>query len=833
MYEYEELRTMQNNKKPTNTHLIVETSNSYLYFVDSSNTKVLLKTTDEGATITTVTTRTYDILSCYYDRTNEYIYFVDSDNISHVKVWYIDLSDDSITNFDTDPSNPLEIYDIFLLEGYVMVLYKESADFFLTCAKYDEGWSNIWYESATCDEASFVSVVEYIGDDKAYFLLDSGTFIRVFSTTVASRTQLEWVDGYGLPTSKSMRGIAYSGPLTNEILHFILKKNADSKHYWCIYNIDTDTITDTSAETDVALMLDRNCEGTTHPTKIEKAFHITNYKVFELAYNRGNLYLIDTPAVSSAIVAITDNYFITSNAKIWELTEKSINFQDAKVTHEIYKNSNAKITREDFLSTDRTIFIYDINDVLAFAGKLDYPKHSYSKGLYELNPKGLGENDLGREISYDGTAEDIATTFINMINDNSKFLYTDATATPATGSNISTGFVWDHQTLKDCLYTLCVLANGFFYVEPDGYTYFRKWSNMEKYGYYYGSPDNFNDQDVGDDQDAITWIDDYSLPNACTCSIIAELDDHKKVLAFYHDGSSSDPYIQHDYPAGGEISGTREFYWGTSDVTNELRVQFRGEASTRIYIKLHNGSYYYNDGAWHDTSIAAVNDQLDHHKFVWNCTSDTFDWYINSVLAVDGGSFYNASKTIDNIRIVNKTDAIYYNYLDAFGDPADSKYSADYNRSVLNEYNSPYPDAKKLQRQYNVWKIYGGINPATGEPFDKEETDGAHIQLYGRLRWGLHGERTQFPECRTQAALDAVATGLKNWQGMQDNPNDATFTLKKTDYLQIGEEYPYIFGADTNLPFTSLGTMCLIKNEFDLKSNESKITLSNNVTRRR
>ena len=62
---------------------------------------------------------------------------------------------------------------------------------------------------------------------------------------------------------------------------------------------------------------------------------------------------------------------------------------------------------------------------------------------------------------------------------------------------------------------------------------------------------------------------------------------------------------------------------------------------------------------------------------------------------------------------------------------------------------------------------------------------------------GLPDIRDQFPEARTQTDLDAIATGLKAWQGMQDNPDDSIFRLSERYYYPIGREVMYKFNKLT------------------------------------
>lgn len=121
IYHPEYLRTMADSKKPENTHLFIETSVDW-YFVDSSDNKKLLKSTDYGATQTTVETRTKKIARCFHDRDNSKIYFIDCEYDGTTSyVWSIDLSDDSITEIKSFPIT--DVFDIFKMGSDIHVSY--------------------------------------------------------------------------------------------------------------------------------------------------------------------------------------------------------------------------------------------------------------------------------------------------------------------------------------------------------------------------------------------------------------------------------------------------------------------------------------------------------------------------------------------------------------------------------------------------------------------------------------------------------------------------------------------------------------------------------------
>ncbi len=70
-YQFVKGNTIENNYKPQNTHLVWQNNTYGIYFVRADNNKILEKTTDNGLTTSTVTTRTNaNIARGWHDRAN-------------------------------------------------------------------------------------------------------------------------------------------------------------------------------------------------------------------------------------------------------------------------------------------------------------------------------------------------------------------------------------------------------------------------------------------------------------------------------------------------------------------------------------------------------------------------------------------------------------------------------------------------------------------------------------------------------------------------------------------------------------------------------------------
>lgn len=117
---------------------------------------------------------------------------------------------------------------------------------------------------------------------------------------------------YTIPSDENLWGMALDN--TNNIIYFVLEKVSDSKNYLVSYNISDDEFTVLS-EFNVALMLNRNVLGSSPPFTIEKGFHLTENKIYQIPSTYlGNLNLISQNIPSTdTIKAITDHFIFTSS----------------------------------------------------------------------------------------------------------------------------------------------------------------------------------------------------------------------------------------------------------------------------------------------------------------------------------------------------------------------------------------------------------------------------------------------------------------------------------------------------------------------------------------
>ncbi len=441
-YNYELLRTMVSSKKPFNNHLCVEASNGDFYFVDLADQTHLLCTKDKGVTLTTngdfddstfEIGRTQKIQGMFYDRTNEYIWFVDCNNSSTTfDVWYLDLSDDTITEVDTFTTvNTVSIYDIFEISAGKM--YVVGREFIFNGGIHY--WITVWrVDTAPIVEMNDKDVgvgftdigkVVVVGTI-AYFIAEYVVnFVEILQYTEDGTiaTAFSMGNGYNIP-SENQKAISYDG---NDFLYFVLldRGNSNARTLYS-YSISGDVVTSLSVN-NLALMLDRN-NAKVHPSKHEKAFHLTNQEIYQLRPAINNYVIpqgfakISTIKSSNTMIAITDSYLIDSEAQLYEFKNMSSVIHDLEIRHDTRAYPECVF----HLDTNKADFILDHDAIVQFYD--NYTSREYGLGCYNdsLNFKdetiGSAPSDTSQGTWLDNSGGDCAVYMIDKNNGHSNII---------------------------------------------------------------------------------------------------------------------------------------------------------------------------------------------------------------------------------------------------------------------------------------------------------------------------------------------------------------------------------------------------------------------------
>ncbi|KKL17472.1 hypothetical protein LCGC14_2485240, partial [marine sediment metagenome] len=322
-------------KKPKYTYLQIEDSGN-LIAVDSIQPLFLMKSIDKGDNWSNIEERTSNndlILGMWHDVGANRLYCCSISGAGPTQyAFYVDLSDDSITEFGSTPTSTTtedtnQGRDIFKIGStFYMTNQIQTAvggvHMEIRVYKYDAGW--VLDASISLDGIANLAPspkpVVVIGTDAYFFVrnaLGANTLYLVkFDSTVPSLTKLYTTTTYDRPTP-NLQPLAYDG---NNLIYAVLTKTGTN--HLMTWNITSSSITEL-APYDVALQLDRNNRGTV-PNEFEKGFDITTKIIYEIKARRGGLILLQdmSSLLSGNIVAMTDNFFFADDGVgTWDMFE--------------------------------------------------------------------------------------------------------------------------------------------------------------------------------------------------------------------------------------------------------------------------------------------------------------------------------------------------------------------------------------------------------------------------------------------------------------------------------------------------------------------------------
>ncbi|MFX0024178.1 MAG: Ig-like domain-containing protein, partial [Candidatus Hermodarchaeota archaeon] len=186
----------------------------------------------------------------------------------------------------------------------------------------------------------------------------------------------------------------------------------------------------------------------------------------------------------------------------------------------------------------------------------------------------------------------------------------------------------------------------------------------------------------GDWDGSISFVDQNYGGAGCTLKIISELDGHNDVLKLEDIGSGGHQAI-HIFDEGAQQYGTIEFWWRTSDATDNQNLQPRASNGIdRLFrLRIDNDILEYYDGSWHTIINQWKDNEWHHFRIDFEQTGDYYQGLSENEwqLYVDGVKYGPYGFEVDIIpdRLYLHTDSsgthdVYY---DAFGFSWDNQYS--------------------------------------------------------------------------------------------------------------------------------------------------------------
>ena len=250
-FNYTKVGAVENGKKPFTTHLVWEHSTYGLYFVDSADQTVLLKTTDKGVTVTTVdisdNANSYKIQAGWLDGVDLWLVMCDNDGTADdFEVCYIEMDDSDDCNPITVSAgadiNTVYAFDIFKIgTDHFVINYEERAgsrriviwdvDANPFVEKDNEAIPGRTYEAhgvGVVNGPNYYSVVtiDNAGTKQAQFLY--------YNNGIPALNQGATNDGYSLASEDNKKGMAYDNI---NFIYMVVTKIADGLDYLVRMNV--------------------------------------------------------------------------------------------------------------------------------------------------------------------------------------------------------------------------------------------------------------------------------------------------------------------------------------------------------------------------------------------------------------------------------------------------------------------------------------------------------------------------------------------------------------------------------------------------------------------
>jgi hypothetical protein len=288
----------------------------------------------------------------------------------------------------------------------------------------------------------------------------------------------------GTSTTVTMQNV-YNGSVTDiadvdtGLAVAVSVQGINNTYHYHIYSISADTFTK-KAEYNVALMLDRNTVSGVQ----EKAFHITNFQVYQIGYSGHRLYKIfDGEPSSRTIIAISDNFMFVDNSgtiEIWERVNISNKIKEVIIDTKTGQISTSDVITSETIATGQTIEVFDDSDNLQFIGAaykrdskdgkefiykcVGYDKEisrKYTASYTSKTAKQIMQYILDGDMNGNGTADVDLTSF----------LYYSSSIDNVGSFTTTYTLTFKNKTIKEIYDTLMDFEDGVWCVAPDGKVY--------------------------------------------------------------------------------------------------------------------------------------------------------------------------------------------------------------------------------------------------------------------------------------------------------------------------------------------------------------------------
>lgn len=305
--------------------------------------------------------------------------------------------------------------------------------------------------------------------DDAYFVFgwsDENAKLYKYDYSANTITEIYEMSNTIVATDRNRKALAYDG---SDVIFMILQDKTDSKYYLWSYSITDDSAVKTG-EYNVALMSNNQAQG-----ELEKAFHISEYKVYQIQKNSHQLHLISILNSDAVFVGITNNFLMNDDGDMWELIDLNSNVYKCNFDHQIMKvPEGTMVIIKDNIIIERGLVV-KIEGMYTSAGSsaidtifegkvIDFDDKKLQKVWIEsFAKKELMQKPKG---NYSGRSDEIMAS---LVGDYCKYI---TIGTLGTGSAMGTITYAGDKTLWTILTNLAKFENWIWYLTPTGQLYF-------------------------------------------------------------------------------------------------------------------------------------------------------------------------------------------------------------------------------------------------------------------------------------------------------------------------------------------------------------------------
>lgn len=184
---------------------------------------------------------------------------------------------------------------------------------------------------------------------------------------------------------------------------------------------------------------------------------------------------------------------------------------------------------------------------------------------------------------------------------------------------------------------------------------------------YYPATYGFENELTGTSRTSIDYVDGTNaIQSNCDVEIFNYYGGHYKVLRIHDGNTAGNAEAQHFFDSS-QTTGTIEWWWFSPTVSNnQMSIHFhQDQIGTHAFsLSAVDDEFLQNNG----TAVQTYNSyQWYHHKVSFDTISDTYDWYIDGLMVVNGGAFENPVLNVGSTNLKGAWSTTGESYFDAFG----------------------------------------------------------------------------------------------------------------------------------------------------------------------